>query len=892
MAANSVFKSDEDASNPSKPVLTGSAVISAELLRTNSYSDATVIRRIEGVTGRRYKDAYDPVLEDTALKMRLEKDRVQQQLNSDPNLYASRIHGIHRPLMFRRKVLAAYCRSDNDCFAPGANDHFLNMMFACNKANKKATYTLLGSAEAVFETAIAHVARPSVYEIINCNMPCHGHADIDADVHTNEFLATDDARKEVLTNFLRELVAYCVKRFSSASITHEDVVFSLYTSQMTSQKQKISYHVLFKIRGHAFANNYVVGAFLRAFEIEMLKKYGSPDDEIEVRIDAENAFGEKLSRVVKRPKNPCYVYNAAKIPVFLLDFAIYSFDRNFRTLYSCKADEEMFRPKLLSGHAILNPAYGITDDRHVVFTTFTRETQAKKTLQPFLDSLVTNVSPNCALLECAMPSGRPACSTNNARAYWYLYDPVRYKMPASEPGSYSIQSRKSPSAGDYGTLKVVATPTHWADEKSASLQEKQNGGAGARLAREKLKIPSVNAGGSCSNSDDDDDNGDESITNLSDYIVQQTYKCMRSLYPCYHSVTGHASVERHIPYGEDAAILYSAESGQGQNSAEPVDHPVYDDAASFSMTIRRLDTTYCILKGAREHADKPQPVPHISNHPWVSVSLDTFKLYFKCYDSEGYCGMPFRDLPDRVKNASCANVDISVDIKKRIWKCLGYSPNKIEKLCRQAQTESAFHNFFSRVESSPQNSVASTPRSFKLFRASSVQKYQELHGLCNGRWLRFAEMEFVKRALFSASGVIKVEFECSGKEDAWDAFILEVCEQVSEASALQQSSIQFGTRDSQCIALLFVQVHRADFRCICCQRCQKPCNLMLRFMTYYEVHLFPVCVACEIEWDAIKYPTRHGVFEKLTQFQERASALLAQKVATCGQTIDKIIYFQ
>jgi hypothetical protein len=85
----------------------------------------------------------------------------------------------------------------------------------------------------------------------------------------------------------------------------------------SSNAKKFSKHVIYRLKESVFANNYICGALMRNFHLHLLRRYGPPETN-KFYINPEEA-------AVKKNVKKC-----------LLDFAVYTKNRDFRLVGSCK----------------------------------------------------------------------------------------------------------------------------------------------------------------------------------------------------------------------------------------------------------------------------------------------------------------------------------------------------------------------------------------------------------------------------------------------------------------------------------------------------------------------------------------------------------------------------
>lgn len=85
----------------------------------------------------------------------------------------------------------------------------------------------------------------------------------------------------------------------------------------SSNKTKFSKHIIYRLKDCVFANNYICGALMRNFHLHILKRFGEPDTNIFYINPEEAAKKQSVKKCV-------------------LDFAVYTKNRDFRLIGSCK----------------------------------------------------------------------------------------------------------------------------------------------------------------------------------------------------------------------------------------------------------------------------------------------------------------------------------------------------------------------------------------------------------------------------------------------------------------------------------------------------------------------------------------------------------------------------
>lgn len=151
---------------------------------------------------------------------------------------------------------------------------------------------------------------PFAYEVILEGVPLHLYLDIEASLVTNPNIDADD----IVDKLLKELKLFMSQMrlgIDEAIIMNPDLV--IFDS---STKKKFSKHIIFKLNKTLFGNNYICGALLRNFHIHLIKRFGKP---------SENLF------YVDPPGN-----SKSNVKVCILDYAVYTKNRDFRLIGSCK----------------------------------------------------------------------------------------------------------------------------------------------------------------------------------------------------------------------------------------------------------------------------------------------------------------------------------------------------------------------------------------------------------------------------------------------------------------------------------------------------------------------------------------------------------------------------
>ncbi len=203
------------------------------------------------------------------------------------------------------------------------------------------------------------------YEIVLHDMPCHLHVDVDACRTANPRL-TRASEAELL----REFVDECTRMLAAtAGETRPDRIRVVVLE--SSAGAKLSLHLLFRVPGRMFVNNYHCGAFVRRLRDRFAEKHGSD-----------------------LASNRMFVRDGAGGFAFLADLSIYTKRRNFRVLGASKFGQTD-RPLLPPG----------------------RDKRAPLVKREFLGALVQRPDPDLgtaepALFGCDEASGAVPRSTN------------------------------------------------------------------------------------------------------------------------------------------------------------------------------------------------------------------------------------------------------------------------------------------------------------------------------------------------------------------------------------------------------------------------------------------------------------------------------------------------
>jgi hypothetical protein len=150
---------------------------------------------------------------------------------------------------------------------------------------------------------------PFAYEVIMEGVPLHLYLDMEGSRETNQGVNFGELAKEILYE-LRTFM--CDLHIAPKELIKKSTVVSL----DSSTSAKFSKHVVYKIPGCVFENNYVCGALMRNFHLHLLSKYGPEES---------NKFYVNPPSVAKSATKIC-----------MLDFAVYTKFRDFRLIGSCK----------------------------------------------------------------------------------------------------------------------------------------------------------------------------------------------------------------------------------------------------------------------------------------------------------------------------------------------------------------------------------------------------------------------------------------------------------------------------------------------------------------------------------------------------------------------------
>jgi len=151
---------------------------------------------------------------------------------------------------------------------------------------------------------------PFAYEVVLEGVPLHLYLDLEASRETNPEL---DAESLVL-DLLGELKSFmCGMYLGIGDHVLRNPRLVVFDSSTT---RKFSKHIIFKLDGVLFANNYICGALMRNFHLHLIERFGPPNS----------------NRFYVHPEQSATSRNK----VCILDFAVYTKNRDFRIIGSCK----------------------------------------------------------------------------------------------------------------------------------------------------------------------------------------------------------------------------------------------------------------------------------------------------------------------------------------------------------------------------------------------------------------------------------------------------------------------------------------------------------------------------------------------------------------------------
>jgi hypothetical protein len=151
------------------------------------------------------------------------------------------------------------------------------------------------------------VVYPFAYEVIMEGVPLHLYLDMEGSKTTNPGVDFNALGSAILGELRRFMSDFNIGGpFSKPVLIYLD----------SSTDAKFSKHVVYKIPGCVFENNYVCGALMRNFHLHLINRYGQP---------SSNRF------YVNPPGDA-----KSKTKICILDFAVYTKFRDFRLIGSCK----------------------------------------------------------------------------------------------------------------------------------------------------------------------------------------------------------------------------------------------------------------------------------------------------------------------------------------------------------------------------------------------------------------------------------------------------------------------------------------------------------------------------------------------------------------------------
>jgi hypothetical protein len=151
---------------------------------------------------------------------------------------------------------------------------------------------------------------PFAYEVVLEGVPLHLYLDLEASRETNKGLDAE----QLVQDLLEELKVFMCQSYlavpNTVLLDPKLVVFDSSTSR------KFSQHIIYKLNGVLFGNNYICGALMRNFHLHLIQRFGPP---------ASNRFFVNPEASAKEKHKVC-----------ILDFAVYTKNRDFRLIGSCK----------------------------------------------------------------------------------------------------------------------------------------------------------------------------------------------------------------------------------------------------------------------------------------------------------------------------------------------------------------------------------------------------------------------------------------------------------------------------------------------------------------------------------------------------------------------------
>lgn len=152
---------------------------------------------------------------------------------------------------------------------------------------------------------------PFAYEVLMEGVPLHMYLDMEGSKITNPNVNFNVMSGKLLLELQAFLCNMGLGVPQSAIMQAQTVVLD------SSTERKFSKHVLFKIPGAVFGNNYICGAIMHHFKVHLERRFGKPD----VNPFYIHPFGDAKKQEVK---------------VCVLDYAVYTKFRDFRLIGSCK----------------------------------------------------------------------------------------------------------------------------------------------------------------------------------------------------------------------------------------------------------------------------------------------------------------------------------------------------------------------------------------------------------------------------------------------------------------------------------------------------------------------------------------------------------------------------
>jgi len=150
---------------------------------------------------------------------------------------------------------------------------------------------------------------PFAYEVIMEGVPLHLYLDMEGSRVTNAGVDFEALAGEILEE-LRKFMC-CMHIGPRKALLRPDLVIL-----DSSTGTKFSKHVVYKIPGCLFENNYVCGALMRNFHLHLIGRFGEPES----------------NRFYVNPPDDA----KSKTKICILDFAVYTKFRDFRLIGSCK----------------------------------------------------------------------------------------------------------------------------------------------------------------------------------------------------------------------------------------------------------------------------------------------------------------------------------------------------------------------------------------------------------------------------------------------------------------------------------------------------------------------------------------------------------------------------